>query len=156
MELVTLINLQSLIGTMRIYYENKNYLNDIFDILSQQINTMYKFMDKELELFIGDKSTLERIQSLEYIRKSEENQSLVKLNEVFSLGSFLIVVVFGLPTINSTVDILREMIPLEDIPFISKTGLSFCFWLVTIIFLGIRMYRVKLLNKNAKSFKGWY
>lgn len=68
-----------------------------------------------------------------------------KYQDFISIGGLGLSLVFGLPAIHETIDLLRNVVlcGMADIPYISLNNVSVAIWLIINIYIGIRIIRLR-------------
>ena len=127
---------------MKQYYANANWLEEILLESPKLGIELYRMVLDMLENMPVDFTRLlDRLEKIEDINRSERG---MKLDSVVRVVSLIFTAVFGLPSINETILLLKKIfVPQTDfIPFVSTETVSFLMWLLLI--LGLLLYHVEV------------
>lgn len=124
------------------YWESIKYICDLqedcYGTVNQQIDTFEEMMPYYMKQQITD----EKLSAIDSILKDKHQQKNDSFQNFIAIGSLLLALFFGLPSIRDTIGILRDVctfIP-RNIPYISQDNVSLIIWISLNLFIVIRIF----------------
>lgn len=108
--------------------------------------------EQKMAYFLDSKNTIEKMNAIDNIINGEKEQRNASLQNVISVLGLLFTGVFGLPAINETLGLIRNVCTFikYDIPYLTVNNCSIVIWsvlLVVLIFmLFSKLYRLKKIK----------
>lgn len=115
-----------------------------FGTVSEQID----FFETAMPYYFKEQAAASKAKAFEEIIEIQNEKQRSRFNIFISSATLIFAAVFALPSIHDTYELLRTIIPFDDIPFITLDCVSFLTWLITIG--GLLALTVRL-NKKQKT-----
>ena len=119
-------------------------LSDTYGSVREQV----EFFEDKMKYFVDAQNMKERMDSINNILKQENINKIQKLQNALSIGGLTFSILFGLPAINETLQLIRKIFGFIkfDVPILSVNNASLVLW---VIINGILSYYI-LSRKNRQ------
>lgn len=133
-------------------------LNNLFIAVLQEtcfgsVSEQMDIFEKRMELYLKPQISKIKQEALDNIFDERKRQQEDQFQNFLSIGGFFLTLVFGLPAIYDTLEIIRNLTSkvINDIPFITLENLSVFLWILLIILVGIRILIKRNSDEKLKS-----
>lgn len=135
------------------YNKNKIFISLLQDDVYGSVREITPKFEETMTFFLDEKNVKDRTNALNNILEEEQANRTLQLQNVLSIVGLIFTIIFGLPAINETLTLIRNLcfFITTDIPFISIENTSFAIWLLTSIGMLIFVLsksKVKKYNLN--------
>lgn len=124
------------------YWETIKYICDLQEGCYGTVNEQIDIFEELMPYYMKQQITNEKISAIDSIFKQKLQQRNDSFQNFISVGSLLLALFFGLPSIHDTIGILRDVctfIP-RNIPHISQDNVSVILWIVLNLCILIRLF----------------
>lgn len=120
---------------------------------NRYVNSQDRFLllPLKVELNNGKEGTDTKLAAIDGMLEDEKKQRIEKFQDFLAVGGLVATLIFGLPAIRETVEILRHICVFwsDDIPNISIDGLSVALWVAVNLFMVLKLARRPISNSNS-------
>ncbi len=111
--------------------------------------------EQKMAYFLDSKNTLEKMNAIDNIINDEKEQRNSSLQNIISILGLLFTGVFGLPAINETLGLIRNICTFirYDIPYLTVNNCSIILWIVLLIVLSLMLFSKLHQFKKIKHTK---
>lgn len=133
-------------------------LNNLFIAVLQEtcfgsVSEQMDIFEKRMELYLKPQISKIKQEALDNIFDERKRQQEDQFQNFLSIGGFFLTLVFGLPAIYDTLEIIRDLTSevINDIPFITLENLSISLWILLIFLAGTRVLIKRNSDEKLKS-----
>lgn len=144
---------QNLSHIQKEYYQNVLFINQLQSSCYGTVTEQTVQLEKMMSQYLRADLTQSNQNALDYILKEEEQQKNEQFINFISIGSFILSLVFGLPSIYEALCILRKIalaiIP-YDVPYITLEAVSVILWILLNLYIGVQLLRKGVARLRKK------
>ncbi len=144
------------------YLSNETFILGLRSQCRGTAHKMIDFMRKRLKYYLNTELFNDEYRNINEILVMRKNSVNEKLTIAISYLGFLIASVFSLPMIFDTVSVLRDVLKVYNIPYITVEGTATCIWTIFLALSGcffgkhiknkpIKIRKVKFLLNSQKN-----
>lgn len=130
----------------------ENYLIALQESCYGSVCELLEFMESHMPYFLKKELAQKQIQNMELLIDGKKNEAKEQMLFFASVAAFMITVLFALPMIRDTIEILRIFTGIVNVPGVSVNGVAVAIWIAMVLITGIfgwRQYR----NRKYKVTK---
>lgn len=141
----------NLIKVKNDYNRDKIFISMLQSSVYGSVRTLTGSFEKNMTFFVDKENVEDRMVSLNEIVEGEHRNRTEQLQTVLSIIGLIFTTIFGLPAINETLTIIRNICWFiqEDVPYLSIDNCSLLMWLLITVGLSLFMF----LKSKIKRFK---
>lgn len=112
------------------YNRNIVFLSELQNVRMGTVREQLQVFEQMMPYYVNEDLLETRMQAIDRIQASEEIQAREKNQSTLAMAGIILTAIFGLPAINETITILRELCTFiqKDIPCVTCEGLSVLCW----------------------------
>lgn len=156
---------EQLVGSMdclnarRRYESGKMFLIEFQSHCFGSVKEQIKTFEQKMPFYVRSEELAEKNSAFEAIMEINREERRWRLEYFAAIMGLLLVVLFALPSVRDTVSILREMIPLGDVPWVTIDSMSIALWILFLLVIAVRAWRLRpafrATHKGKLKGDGW-
>ncbi|MBQ8539234.1 MAG: hypothetical protein IJ433_06245 [Ruminococcus sp.] len=113
------------------YYTDKIFISLLQNSAYGSVRELTADFEDRMKFLLDSENVGERMEAINCIVENNKNRKIEQLQNIISILGLVITIVFGLPAINDTLSLIRELCAFieNDIPYLTIDNCSFSIWL---------------------------
>lgn len=133
------------------YRENLIFICELQEGCYGSVSEQTETFEKMMPYYMKQEITDTKLAAIDGMLEDEKKQRIEKFQDFLAVGGLVATLIFGLPAIRETVEVLRHICVFwsDDIPNISIDGLSVALWVTVNLFMVLKLARRPISNSNS-------
>ena len=133
------------------YRENLIFICELQEGCYGSVSEQTETFEKMMPYYMKQEITDTKLAAIDGMLEDEKKQRIEKFQDFLAVGGLVATLIFGLPAIRETVEVLRHICVFwsDDIPNISIDGLSVALWVAVNLLMVLKLARRPISNSNC-------
>lgn len=123
------------------YNRNLIFISELQEGCYGTVSEQTAVFEAQMPHYLKPEITRNKQSAIDSILKAEEKEKAERFESFLAVGGFMLTLIFGLPAIYETVEIIRNVFGFisVDVPIITLENLSVALWILLNLFMGLKI-----------------